>query len=194
MEDKFVLYSADNYQKKAPGGLAAESVKNANEYKELKKVENWRRLLSDDGILPEELQIKLENGEMFGSVEHAVEYFHVMAFDSEMANRLRVDMFQTELSSGKDKKLFADFLKEFKSMISEQKKNKANKARIVEKEKQWEDRRGEILNMIYERKFGNHVLENVLLNTKNARLYENTSTLHRSLEELRTKKFASKGM
>jgi SAM-dependent methyltransferase len=194
LEDKFVLYSADNYQKKAPGGLAAESVKNANDYKELKKVENWRRLLSDDGILPEELQIKLENGEMFVSVEHAVEYFHVMAFDSEMANRLRVDLFQTELSGGKDKKVFADFLKEFKSVVSEQKKNKVIKAQIVEKEKQWEDRRGEILNMIYERKFGNHILENVLLNTKNARLYENTSTLHRSLEELRAKKIASKGM
>ena len=189
-EDKFVLYSADNFQKKAPGGLAAESVKNANDYKELKKVENWRRLLSDDGILPEDMLIQLENGEVFVSLSHAYEYFHILGFDQELANRLRFDVKKTDLSTGKVK--MADFLKEVKTRMVELKK--ADKKVFAEKEKQWEARQGEILNMIYERKFTNVKLANILLETKNARLYENTSTIHRALEGIRDKLRKAKNM
>lgn len=183
--DKFVLYSADNFQKKAPGTLAAESAKSPNDYKELKKVENWRRLLSDEGILSGDLLIKLENGEEFVSVEHAIEYFHVMGFNSDMANLLRADKNQTDLALGKDKKLFADYLKEFKSYVAEQKK--ANKKEITDKEKQWEARKNDIVNMIYERKFNNPTLQETLIQTKSAHLYVDTKSRNLLLESVRSR-------
>jgi predicted NAD-dependent protein-ADP-ribosyltransferase YbiA (DUF1768 family) len=59
------LYYFSKSSDKPPGKGVNEYVENVNKYKELSKVKNWRKMLSNFYISPFKL-----DGEIFGSVEH----------------------------------------------------------------------------------------------------------------------------
>ena len=83
MSDKFFFFSKS---KNADPGKGVNEVGNPKDYKELKKIDDWRKMLSNFHVCPFKY-----DGHMFNSIEHAFHYKKIEIVDKKKAFDFTLD-------------------------------------------------------------------------------------------------------
>lgn len=168
--DKFILSADQKKQKAVPGDVKVNEVLGRgtpqNKYNNLKKIENWRQLLSDTWEGPEFI---INDNEAFKSIDHAILHFkgRVKGVDGFEAFNAMSGVTLPEGKTDRDA-----FVKPFRAVTMS---SKADKAKLEEYKR-----------IIYEAKFRTGIYREALLETQDAHLYINTNTRNTLLEETRS--------